>query len=381
MALDLRLFSGKLRDLRDQLGVSHQALSDATGMALSDVEALDAGTREPTGDQILILADYFRCDFKFFISNEIDTTYDRSRTLFRRLGDRITASDRWAIQEFLFLCECEHEFERALDKSRPAVPAVSKHGAYFKRHGHDAATAARRALGLGPDDVPRDVFASARALGVRVFRRRLESHDLSGLYLSHPVAGPCVLVNYDEDPFRQRFTASHELAHALLDRDEEVVISGKWTTHELVETRANAFASEFLLPKGLLSRLPDPNRWSSADLATMAVRLFVNTQTLLIAVGEAGLIETSQRQRLAGARVPRSQKVDVELPESLAPGQRRRRLALLEKGLSVAYAHTVFEAYRRELITAARASEALLASPLDLPRVAADFGEAIPYDD
>lgn len=65
--------------------------------------------------------------------------------------------------------------------------------------------------------------------------------------IRHPEVGRCILVNYDEDVYRQRFTAAHELAHALME-DSEFNVSLSRDGSNLVEVRANAFASHYLVP-------------------------------------------------------------------------------------------------------------------------------------
>lgn len=381
MALDLVQFSAKLKSLREQFGVSLEDLSRGTGIPSAVVTALDDGAREPTGDQVLILADFFKCDFKHFVSNEMQSAFDQSEKLFRRLGDRITTKDRWAIQEFMHLCECERDLDSLLGRSLPRLPGVTLRGNYWKGQGQRAAAAVRSTLALPPTAAPRSAFDQARQLGVRLFRRRLQNSDLSGLYIAHPTAGPCVLVNYDDDPFRQRFTAAHELAHAVVDADKGIVVSAKWTATELTEVRANSFASAFLLPPALLGQLPNPNAWTEAELIQWAVKFFVNVEPLVFALSDAGRLSARAKHRLLKFRVPAAKKQDVELPESLTPAQRQRRESLLEHGLSVRYVGTVFEAYRQGLITAGRAAETLLTSSDKLSELAAAFGEQLPHDD
>jgi len=121
--------------------------------------------------------------------------------------------------------------------------------------------------------------------------------------------------------------------------------------------------------------------WTDAELIAWAVKLLVNVKPLVIALKTVGRLRSDADQRFSGSRVPASQKTDVELPDSLSPAQRTRRSALLEHGLSVRYVGTVFEAYRRGLITAGRTAEALLTSSDSLPGLALAFGEPLPHDD
>ena len=87
-------------------------------------------------------------------------------------------------------------------------------GTFFKGHGEAAAASLRVALGYSEREVPRDVYAEFRSVGVHVFRRKLGNSNISGLFIMHPVAGKCALVNHSEDIYRQRFSAAHEMAHA-----------------------------------------------------------------------------------------------------------------------------------------------------------------------
>jgi Zn-dependent peptidase ImmA (M78 family) len=66
--------------------------------------------------------------------------------------------------------------------------------------------------------VPLDVYADFRSIGIHVFRRKLGNSKISGLFIMHPVAGKCALVNSNEDVYRQRFSAAHETIHRLSGR-------------------------------------------------------------------------------------------------------------------------------------------------------------------
>ena len=107
MPLDLGLFAKKLARYRQQFQADYEEVSQNTGIPREKLIALEQASLEPTGDDILILADYFKCDYKFFVSNEMLAPFEQTETLFRMHGDELSSEDRWAIQEFLFLCECE----------------------------------------------------------------------------------------------------------------------------------------------------------------------------------------------------------------------------------------------------------------------------------
>lgn len=376
MTLDLPSFAEKLRRVREMFDESLDALAHATGIPLDTLLSLEAATRAPTGDEVLILADHFLCDFKFFISNELETPIEQAEKLFRAHREDLSSEDRWSIQEFLFLCENEAYLLDLLDR-RPSVSyrfvQRNKSDTLFKGHGVRAAQELRDALGHRANEVP-EVFSDLRRLGIRVFRRRLANADISGLFINHADAGPCVLVNYDEDIYRQRFTAAHEGAHAIFDaQDEHVVSFVKWKKEDLREIRANAFAGAFLVPKALVDHLP-ALAWTDERLLHLADQLGINIKVLLIALEREGRLSKEDAYRFGGLRIPRAAKEDPELPSSLTAKSRRRKQALLERGVSTFYAELCFEALKRESVSVARIAEMLLVNESELREIAALFG-------
>ena len=55
-----------------------------TGLLEGRIDALMAASADPTGDEVLILADYFDCDYKFFISNEALAAFEETDSLYRK---------------------------------------------------------------------------------------------------------------------------------------------------------------------------------------------------------------------------------------------------------------------------------------------------------
>lgn len=141
-------------------------------------------------------------------------------------------------QKAVFRCDTEEYLQTELGRPPPSGFSSTKKGTYFKAHGEDAAGALRAHLGLDSSALCGRRVAVARRLGIHVFRRRLSDSNISGVTIHHPSAGACVLVNFDEDPYRQRFTLAHEVGHVYLDSDDDVVVSfAKWDTSDLVEVR------------------------------------------------------------------------------------------------------------------------------------------------
>ena len=363
MPLDLQQFGAKLKRYRDQLQVSIEEISIATGIGAERLQLFENGGTAPTGDEVLILADFYKCDYRFLVSNEQLAPFEQTENLYRRYGPEFSKDDRRRVQDFLFLCECEEQLIQALNRPR-AEFRYKPHGNYFKGHAEDAAARLRRHFGYAAEAVPSDVYADFRTIGMHVFRRRLENSNISGLTVRHPKAGPCVLVNYSEDIFRQRFTATHEAGHVLMDKEEVIVSFSQWKPRDLVEIRANTFASRYLLPPVVLEKLP-VKTWNRSEMTRWASKLKVNVITLAIGLKESGKIDEVRYRELTDARVDRELKTDPEL-DGLTANSLERKRALLERGLSVSYVSLCFDAISEGAVTNARAAEMLMVDENEL---------------
>jgi Zn-dependent peptidase ImmA (M78 family)/transcriptional regulator with XRE-family HTH domain len=382
MSLDLSILGSKLARYRNQFQASVEDVSTGTGIPTDLLSAYERGEREPTGDHILIIADFFKCDYKFFLSYEKLAPFEQTETLFRMHGDSLSAEDRWAIQEFLFLCECEGFLLGIVPVLARRPFSYHKQGAYYKGHGADAAAALRQHLGYQANQVGMDVFGDLRRIGLHVFRRQLANSDVSGLFIRHPQAGPCVLVNYSEDVYRQRFTAAHEGGHAILDDGKDVNVSfTTWDKNDLSEVRANTFASHYLMPHEFLRGIPNPHQWSAQKALKWASDLKVSTTALSFALREAKLIDDATAKALREVAVPADTKADAELPSSLSMVGRERKLDMLKRGLSSFYVDLCFQAYRQQEVSIGRLADMLLVQSHDIHAVAELYGESLAHGD
>ncbi len=375
--IDLRTLGSKLKKYRSQLTETIDDVAVATGIDPVRISSIESGQIEPTGDEILILADYFHCDFRYFISNERVAPFDQTETLYRAYGNNFTKKDRRGIQEFLFLCEVEEYLMTELGHSTKSF-SFTPNGKFFKKHGEKAAEKLREFLGFAPTKLPRDIYSEFRKVGVHVFRRKLGNSNISGLFIRHPTAGRCALVNLSEDVYRQRFSAAHEMAHAIFDAASEVSVTFLQTkTTDLREIRANRFASCFLMPPSFLKHLPSPSMWTDDDTRHWANQMRVSCHALGIALQDAGLIDESTASRIQSLRIPAEAKIDPELPSNLSPRQLERKARLLEKGLSDFYVKLCFESFHSDVISIGRLAEVLLCTQTELAEFASLYGHSL----
>ena len=221
-----------------------------------------------------------------------------------------------------------------------------------------------------------NIYEDFRAIGIHTYRRKLNNSKISGLYIKHPVAGKCILINYSEDIYRQRFTAAHEAAHAILNDDEDgIIVSFKGTSKDYIEVGANYFASYYLMPPDFLKKIPDAHVWDQEKALIWANKLKVSTEALAYALKNAKLIDKKTEGIIKAVRVERGLKVDPELPESLSPKFLNRKKYLMERGLSGFYVNLCFESYRKNIITAARMAEMFLVEQSELFEIADLYNE------
>jgi Zn-dependent peptidase ImmA (M78 family) len=380
LPLDQKLLGQKLRRYRNQFSRTVAEVSDATGISQQELQAYEAGTSTPTGDEILIFADYYMCDYKFFISNEKLAPFEETETMFRRYGDEFSREDRWAVQEFLFLSECEHSLRKDLGKDKLSRFQFRAGRAAEGKLGELAARQLRAYQAYPDNGIPLDIYRDFRSVGFHVFRRKLRNSNISGLFVNHPVAGGCILINYDEDVYRQRFTAAHEACHAILDSDRGFVVSLGSQRQREIEIRANKFSSHYLAPSSFLHAIPEARSWDTTKAVEWANKLKVSTEVLAYALRRERLVTPDTMNVVKSVRVPRRDKVDPEIPRTLAPQSQKRKRDLLERGLSDYYVGLCFEGYREGMISAARLAEILLLEgDAELIALADLYGERLKY--
>jgi len=380
MALDLVLFSKKLRTYRNQFKLEFNSLSNWTGISVHRLRGFENSTMEPTGDEILIIADVFKCDFKYFISNEKLEPVDETDTLYRKYENDFNVSDRWAIQELLYLAECEAYLQKVLGQNSFLEFNFIPEGTFYKEHALEASIKLRETLKLKGKEIPRDVFRDFRKLGIHIFRRKLDNSKISGLFVNHPTAGKCILVNYTEDIFRQRYSVCHEVAHCIFDSEKEALVTfSRWAEKDLIEIRAESFASYFLVPPSIFKNYPVNELQHEKEVISLSSQLKVSTSALANSLYKNNFINKELKEFIRSVRIPKELKIDPELSGDISPNGIIRKKSLLERGLSSYYVNLCFNAYNAGLVSASRISEMLLIPEKELREVFNIYGEKIEY--
>jgi len=377
MPIDKISLGNKLKRCRENLKLDLSDVTKRVGFSIDRFQMMENGIIEPTGDEILIIADFYKQDFKYFISNEKLSSSEQIEVFYRKFGDEFSKEDRLAIQEFMFLCENEEfikekSYNQNIDLSIPSSKGV------YKEQGIEAAKKLRRFLGYSGKQLYNDIFSEFRKIGIHVFRRKLSSTKISGLFIKHPFAGKCILVNYSDDVYRQNFTVAHEVAHSLLDDNIDYNLSYKKEDGNYREYRANAFASSFLVPEEAFNT-SNKIEWTDKLIINIANKLKVNIQTLLIALSNYNKITDTEYKKFIQLKVPVSIKEDFEF-KNLTGKRIIDKKQILEKGLSDYYINKCHLAYSDGNISAGKLAEMLLIRDYELPELLDLFNLKLSYE-
>ncbi|AFK55213.1 ImmA/IrrE family metallo-endopeptidase [Tistrella mobilis] len=137
---------------------------------------------------------------------------------------------------------------------------------------------------------PVKIVALARDLGLRVWTEPLPESLSGKLVRDAERGGPsgwAIVVNARHVKVRRRFTIAHEIAHFLLHRDVAtggVQDDAFYRSHlsGAIETEANRFAAQLLMPWPLIRAL---NSEGVTEIRDLAARLEVSETAMRIRLG------------------------------------------------------------------------------------------------
>lgn len=219
---------------------------------------------------------------------------------------------RAVLLDFVEQCQQYAELERMVLGRVGDLPVSyepEKLGPVLIRQGEQVAELERKRMGIGEDPIP-DLPALLELQGVKVIAAtHPDAPDLVGAALYRRELGPAILVNLsgsDLAPGRLNFTAAHEYAHLLFDRELDTVdYEGYLTDPKPFERRANAFAASFLMPEPGIRRELQSIGWRKGQelghalVVYLSVRFGVSYKAMLWRLTNLGFISEERREALS----------------------------------------------------------------------------------
>lgn len=273
----------RLRVARLFSGMTQAELADRLEVAQPWVGQVEVGTRAPSRDRIVALAEVLDVRPSFFLK---PLTHEVAEDLchFRRhKTSTATARHQSAAAGTLF-SEVVDYLETQIDFPPDTVPGLSLSRALTVEA---AAIECRKRWGLS---VNRPIGSMTRAVenaGVVVTRCEV-SEQVDAFSYSAAAGRKLIMVNDSKGATRTRFDVAHELAHLVLH-------GGKATGDDETEAEANRFASAFLMPAEAFAHEFPRGRIDWNALVRLKQRWGVSLAAMVMRAHELGALTAVQK--------------------------------------------------------------------------------------
>ena len=385
MSFDPHTLGRRLREARENCGLSQQVVADAIDIPRTAVTQLEAGNRAVSTLELAQLAQLYKRPVADFFDEQPLDENDLLVALHRLAPGLNSHSDiKEQVERCLSLCREGCSLERLLGRSsRSGPPAYTlsapRTAGEAVRQGEQVAFQERKRLGLGYTPIA-DMGELISDQGIWSAGVNLPD-EMSGLFLRHTSIGMAILVNFSHVRGRKRFSYAHEYGHALLDRDRTATISTRDNSSEMVEKRANAFAAALLMPsegvteflrsldKGLPSRyehaifdvategridtqirpIPGSQAITYQDVALLSHHFVVSYQATVYRLRSLNIVSQAECAKLLEREAEGKAFLDfLRMLEDLEEPESKERQ---ERELKSQIVHLAIEAYRREAIS------------------------------
>lgn len=367
MNFDLELFAKKLKEEMELLEYSAEELQSKCRIPVTRINAFLRAESIPVGDEILIISDVFRVDYIYFISNDVKSQFEKTYKFYRATEGIITRVDKRIIADTLYLAEFINDIiEHMGYRCREFIPKYTSQN--HVEQGKQVAEQLRELFNLKFNQTEINPFSIAREMGIQVFRRHLSKSIISGIHMDNENTGKIILINYDDDIYRQNFSLLHELAHCIFDSNKDYSISmmddKSDENKKRSEWRANSFASQFLIPEKLAKYIN--GSWNNdSEFVDLANKFNVNPATLSYSLNKNKLITESESKLLSELKIRLIDKSEPEL-SGLSYNGIERVKQLQEKGFSFSFIKMSYEAYHNEIISFSKLCEMLFMSSAEV---------------
>lgn len=349
MTISLEELGSRIAGARQRAGLTQKQCAAKVGLDRSSLAKIENGTRRTTVMELVDIADALYVRMEWFIEEPPQAIISR-----RNASDPGEPSPK--IDLAVERAAREVEFLRTLDgepslASAPTLEMPSTEGGVETR-----ASEARKLLGYGPEAPASALAEHAAEVGLLMFTLPLgeEAADGASVLLAK---GGVAVVNGTRRFARRRLTQAHEIGHYLFADEYSVDWQVADEQADGREARIDQFARALLLPTRPLqtswAEFPEGEDLRKTAVIT-ASQFQVGMTTLAQRLRETGIATTEQAAQVRDIRTTRADIVDFNLVVPPAPQE------LTAPELPRIYEQAVLNAYRKDMISAARATDLLL---------------------
>ena len=274
----------RLRQVREVRGLTQTELARLVGVNQSAIAAFEAGRKQPS--QPLLEAMSLQLGFPLaFFRQPSGPDFPLGSLLFRA-PQSMTVKQRM---------EAHRYGEVIFEIMHKLIPRVKYPALRLPRISADPITAARGTrseLGLSPDRPITQLTKVIENCGVVVLAISidLEPSDAFSVWAGHDSPMPVVVILRMRSGDRLRYTIAHEVGHLVMHQ-------ARYGTRLELESQANQFAAEFLMPEAIIrSELVQPVTLTS--LSNLKLRWGVSIQALIKRAHDLTIITPRQYRYL-----------------------------------------------------------------------------------
>ncbi|NGX61265.1 MAG: hypothetical protein K940chlam9_00748 [Chlamydiae bacterium] len=257
--MDLQILGKKIKLLRKKSGLTQDEVEKAVALPQKALTHIESGARKVSTLELAKLSKLFHVPIAGFFFQEMQE--EDVLVALHRIAPGLESDPKIhdQVAKYVQVCREGAFLKDVLGISRQKSirtysSPIPKNVQEAQRQGEEVAREERRSFELG--DAPiYDIADLLSSQGIWTAQTLLPN-EMSGLFLHHSSLGMAIIINAAHVYVRQCFSYAHEYAHALFDANHTVSISNAENAKDLIEVRANAFASAFLMPEqGIASLL------------------------------------------------------------------------------------------------------------------------------
>ncbi len=282
----------RLRLAREARALTQKELAQRVGVTSAAVSQFEKSLSRPTESTVLRLADALDFPIGFFATGDapssrpdLDLDLLDGNGHFRSLRSVTSAQRREALSVTHLVRDVTDALSRLVRLPERNVPSFPMAEDDNPARTELYAAQLREAWGVPPGPVE-DVLRLMERNGIVAARHRIDNrtvHAFSAPFPDHPVV---VLHQHGAKRDRDRFSASHEVAHLTMHTP------GKTLASKAVEDQAHRFAAAFLMPERDI-RTELTNRADWPHLLTLKKRWGVSMSALLRRANTLGVMTDS----------------------------------------------------------------------------------------
>ncbi len=244
--------AANLRKARENRGLSQAAVAKRLRLSRSLVAQIELGNRPVTADELSKFADLYGTPAIELTGTPVASGDLVTGALLNLAPALVKEFDiqsrlRGVLGSLMEVTHLERLLERPARTGSPTYPLPSPRTLVDAiRQGEEIAAHERQRLGLRDAPLPGLADLSA-SQGVPVFALKLPD-EMSSLFIADASVGSAIVVNVTHDAVRHRLAMAHGYAHAVSEAMGTIRVCTNANAKELIERRASAFATAFLLP-------------------------------------------------------------------------------------------------------------------------------------